>query len=424
MFLMYAVPGAWWPVFSLRLNELHFGPVEMAWAFASSALGAILASLVAGQVADRWVPTERCIALCAIASGVLLLVLAEATSPVAVCLLCVSVWLMIVPTLTLGVTLSMAHLHSPEHQFGPVRMWGTVGWVIAGWLLGIWFTDPAWLEPLREALGEDLSDVADSQRLGALLAFCLAGYALTLPHTPPAKRARSWLAPLEAVHLLRQRSFAVFVVCAFLAHITFPFSQQQTPLLLQELGVPLKWVGPTLTIAQSMEMVTLFLLPVIGWRLGMRKTLLLGMLTWVAALAVLTAGQPAWLVIASQVLNGFFITCYLVRGQVFINSQAGAHFRASAQGLVVMLNGIGLLLGNLLVGWVREAFDRQFAPSFAVAFTIAATAAIVFMFGFEPETRPAPEPVRAVFPPAGTGATAPIVAGTTPVVAAGQGTRV
>lgn len=384
MFLLYAVPGAWWPVFSLRLRELAFGPLEMAWAFASSALGAILASLMAGQVADRWVPAQRCIAACSAVAGVLLLTLANATGPVAVCFLCVGCWLMIVPTLTLGLAVSMTHLHSPEHQFGPVRMWGTVGWVLASWLLGYWFTDPAWLEPLRGLLSEEISEVADSQRLAAVLAFALAAYALTLPHTPPAHQSRTWFAPLEAIHLFRKRSFTVFVLCAFCVHITFPFTQQMTPLLLQEeLGVPEKWIPPTLTIAQSMEMLTLWLLPAIGLRLGMRYTLLLGLLTWVLALTVLTAGQPAWLVIGAQALNGFCITCYLVRGQVFVNSQAGPSIRASAQGLLVMLNGIALLLGNLLVGAVRETFRGQFAPSFAVGLIIATAAAVVFVFGFE-----------------------------------------
>lgn len=404
MFLQYAVPGAWWPVFSLRLHELGFGPVEMAWGFASSALGAILASLVAGQVADRWVAAEKCIAFCGAASGILLLALAEATSPAAVCLLCVASWLMLIPTLTLGLTLSMTHLHSPEREFAGVRLWGTVGWMGAGWLLGYWFTEPDWLLPLLQGwLGRDGHAIADSQRLAAVLAFVLAGYALTLPHTPPARRAKTWLAPLEAVHLLRRRSFAVLCLCAFCYHVTLPFSQQQTPLLLRELDVPLTWIGPTLTIAQTTEVITLGLLPWLSWRLGMRNTLLLGLWTWVAALAALTAGEPTWLVISSQALNGFCVTCYVVRGQVFINRQAGPGIRASAQGLFVMLNGFGLLAGNLLVGWVRHEFAGQFSPTFGVGLAIAIAAALIFMVGFEKEAWPAPEAPRDVLPSFATG---------------------
>jgi MFS family permease len=394
MFLLYAVPGAWWPVFSLRLRELDFGPVEMGWAFAGYALGAILASLAAGQVADRWVAANRCIACCAAAAGVLLLALAEATGPVTVCLLCLGSWLMIMPTLTLGLTLSMTHLRRPDRDFGGVRLWGTVGWVVAGWLLGYWFTEPDWLLPLlHDWFGRDGHAVADSQRLAGLLSFALAAYALTLPHTPPAHRAGIWLAPLQALHLLRRRSFAVLCLCAIGVHITLPFSQQQTPLLLDELGVPREWIGPTLTVAQSMEILSLGLLPWLGNWLGMRRTLLLGLATWAAALALLTVGHPAWLVIGSQLLNGFCITCYLIRGQVFINHQAGPDIRASAQGLFTMLNGAGLLCGNLLVGWVRHVCDGQFAPTFAVGLAIAVAAALVFFLGFEKRPTPVPVPL-------------------------------
>jgi MFS family permease len=384
MFLQYAGPGAWWPVFSLRLHELNFGPVEMACGFASSAIGAIVASLIAGQVADRWLPAEKCIAGCAAAAGLLLFTLAEATTPAAVCLLCIASWLMIIPTLTLGLTLSMAHLRRPERQFAGVRLWGTVGWAGAGWLVGYWFAEPDWLLGLaHDWLGRECHSVADSQRLAAILAFVLAVYALTLPHTPPARRASSWLAPLEAVHLLRGRSFAILCFCAVCVHMTLPFSQQQTPLLLQELGVPHGWIFPALTIAQSMEVLSLGMLPWLERSFGLRNTLLFGLATWAAALAILTTGEPTWLVIASQTLNGFCITCYLVRAQVYVNQHAASDIRASAQGLFVLLNGVGLLAGNLLVGYVRRIFAGQFAPTFAIGLSITLAAVVVFLLGFE-----------------------------------------
>ena len=399
MLLLYAVPGAWWPVFSLRLRELAFGPVEMGWAFAGYALGAILASLAAGQAADRWLPAEKCIAVCGTAAGVLLLALSEATSPLAVCLLCLASWLMIMPTLTLGLTLAMTHLPSPEREFGRVRLWGTVGWVSVGWLLGYWFADPGWLLPLHDWLGRDGHAVADSQRLAGVLSFALAAYAMTLPHTPPARSGGSWLAPLQAAHLLRRRSFAVLCLCAFGLHVTFPFTQQQTPLLLRELGVPPQWIGPTLTLGQVMEVASLVLLPWIGGRLGMRGTLLLGLVTWAAALAVLAAGHPAWLVIGSLLLNGFCVTCYMVRGQVLLNRMAGPAIRASAQGLFAMLNGCGLLCGNLLVGWVRHEYDGRFGPTFAVGLAIACAAVVLFVYGFEREGSVPPFNPVDVMPP-------------------------
>src|SRR5437867_3060177 len=101
MFLQYAVPGAWVPVFTLRLTELSFTHVEIGWACAGSALASLVAPLVAGQVADRWFPAQRCAACCALLGGCLLWLLAELTTPAAVFWTCLAFWLVMVPASTL-----------------------------------------------------------------------------------------------------------------------------------------------------------------------------------------------------------------------------------------------------------------------------------------------------------------------------------
>src|SRR5205807_1897625 len=102
-------------------------------------------------------------------------------------------------------------------------------------------------------------------------------------------------------------------------------------------------------------------------RLEMRGTLVLGIVSWTTVLAVLAWGRPTWLVIACLGLQGIFITCYLVAGQVFVNSRARHDFRASAQGMLQFINGAGLLLGHLLVGWMRGGTPGDFVVPFATA---------------------------------------------------------
>src|SRR5207248_9952454 len=142
MFLQYTAPGAVLPLFSLRMQELGFAPLPLAWACASQSLAALIGPLVVGQLADRWLPTARCLATCATCSGVLLWILAGLTSPWAVFLVSLAFWLTMIPTLTLGITLTFAHLPDAARDFGRVRLWGTVGWVLPGWLLGYWFANP------------------------------------------------------------------------------------------------------------------------------------------------------------------------------------------------------------------------------------------------------------------------------------------
>jgi MFS family permease len=390
MFLQYAVPGAWIPLFSLRLKELHFEPLDLGWACATQALASLVAPLAAGQVADRWLPAQRCVAGCALLAGLLLWRLAGLTSPAAVFWTSLVYWLVMVPVITLGTAICFTHLAAPERDFGHVRMWGTIGWVVPGLLLGLWFAEPDWLAGVRSWLhpGGAAADLADTFRLAGLLALVLAGYALTLPHTPPQRRAGSWLAPLAALHLLRQRAFGVYAAVALGLCVTIPFSSQVTPLLLEAHGIPKRWLSPTLTIAQSMEIASLALLPVLLLRLGVRGTMVVGLGAWASALALLTVGRPTWLVVSSLGLNGLCICCYIVAGQVFVNGRARGDIRASAQGLLTFVNGLGLLFGHVLVGWVREQAAEAFAPTFAVGAAIAAALVAVFLVGFtESEAR-------------------------------------
>ena len=141
MFLQYAVPGSWVPLFSLILAEMGFSPREVAWACATSALGALLAPLPWGQIADRLVAAERCISFCAFICGILLWVLAELRAPWSVFIVTLAFWFFMIPVLSLGTALTFRHLQHPERDFGPVRMWGTLGWAAANWCLGCWFAD-------------------------------------------------------------------------------------------------------------------------------------------------------------------------------------------------------------------------------------------------------------------------------------------
>src|SRR5262249_42559937 len=141
--LQYAAPGAVVPLFTLRLKGLGFTPLEMGWACATQALAGLAAPLVVGQVADRWLPAERCLAFCAFAAGSLLWILSGLTGPWQVFWTCLAFWVVMVPALTLGVALCFSHLATPERHFASVRFWGTVGWVTPCLLLAYWFGAPA-----------------------------------------------------------------------------------------------------------------------------------------------------------------------------------------------------------------------------------------------------------------------------------------
>jgi MFS family permease len=386
MFLQYAPAGAVLPPFSLHLKRLGFSPSEVAWVCATQALGYLVGPLVAGQVADRWVSAERCLFACTATSGLLLWLLAGLTTPVPAFLVSLAIWLLMAPAITLGTTIALTHLPDPARQFGRVRLWGTLGWVAASWLFGHWLDNPAWARPLQAWLRPDAprGEMADSIRLAAALSVVLAAYALTLPGTPPQHRLGSLLAPLAAARVLGDRNFLAFAFGSLGASLTGAYVSQTAPLLLEHLGVPDRWITPAQTISQSTEVVSLALLPMLLTRLETRGTLLLGLLVWTASLGALSVARS--LALAAPALGGWgvLVCCYIVGGQVYVNSRTRSDLRTSSQALLTGTNALGMLAGNVTAGWVRAAAGGELPPVFAVATALSALVVVVVLLGFRP----------------------------------------
>jgi predicted MFS family arabinose efflux permease len=371
MFLQWAIPGTLIPLYSVRLErELGFDPVTTALCSATQAVAAVFSSLLTGQIADRWLSAEKMLSICASLASLILCVLAELRQPIPVFLATFAFWMFTAPMLMLGTTVSFAHLKSPGRQFGPVRMWGTVGWMVVGWVLGLWRGDPL--------------------HVGAMIALAVALYGMSLPSTPPkpATGQGHRLAPLQAIKLLKNPSFAIFMLCVLGSGITFPFTTQTTPLLLAELGISRADLYTTLSLAQTTEVIGLGVLPAILQRLGMRGTMIVGLTAWTIAICVLWIGQPVQLIIGSLPLNGLYITGFMVAGQVYLNSQSEGDIRASLQGLQVFVSGMGLLIGNLLAGWLRQRTGGDLPATFATAFAITVGMLLLFLVGFRHSAAP------------------------------------
>lgn len=386
MFLQYAPSGAVLPLYSTYLQEqLGFTSMGIAVCCATQALATICAALLAGHVADRWMPAERLLGLCALSAGLDLWLLAQQNQPVLVFLGTLVYWLLTGPIWMLGATIGFAHLKHPERQYGPVRLWGTIGWMAAAWLLGYWFSNPEWLRLGISWLRPDrpFSERADIFRVGGLLSFLLMAYTLTLPHTPPRASHDGRLAPLAALQLLRGRQFFIYALCFFGVCVTFPFGTQGTPLLLRHLQTDEAKLPAILTIAQATEVICLGLLPLLLRRFGVRGTVLVGLSAWTAGLILQALASSRELVASSLSFNGLVIADVFVAGQVFVNSRVHDGLRASVQSLLTFINGLGMLLGNLLFGALRRWASDELQPAFGVGAIVMALLVAVFAIGFD-----------------------------------------
>ena len=374
MFLQYAPAGAVLPLFSLHLRKLDFTPVEIAQTCATQAIATLAAPLFAGQVADRW--------FAALPGGLCLHVGADAPvagkphAPVPV------FWVSLA-SVAMGARLAAWHVAAAS---GASRAWTSAGYAWGtvgprGWSLGFWLTGaavaPEWAREFFPPATQ--KGLPQAFQLGAIMAFAYAAYALTLPHTPPKRVPRAALAPIAAFRLLRERSFAVYCLVCLGWSITAPFASQINPLLLNAAGIDHPWLTVTLSIAQASAVTALALLPIILLRLGERGTMRLGLFVWSSICSV-----PAGLAdhfADHRLLERNRICCFGRRAH--INTRARGDIRVSAQSLLTCLTGIGMLLGNLLVGWVREAVGGAFSPTYAVAAGISVVLFVMFYVGFQ-----------------------------------------
>ena len=183
MALVYAVQGSFWPLLAVHLGDLGCGGRERGWIFGTLAMGSAIVPLGAGRLVDRLMPTQRFLALAHAMGTVLLAVLASGlvVHPGSLFLVFLAYWMILAPSYALCGSLAMRHLDDPRRQFGGIRLWGTIGWMVAGWLVSLVMAGTA-----RNRTGQGAHEAF---LVATFLCLAFAAYALTLPHTPPL---RAW----------------------------------------------------------------------------------------------------------------------------------------------------------------------------------------------------------------------------------------
>jgi MFS family permease len=378
MGLVYAVQGSFWPLLAIHLSDLGIGGRGRGWIFATLAIGSLVAPLSAGQLVDRMMATQRYLALTYAAGTVLLVVIASGAVSQAGWLFVVFVvyWSLIGPSYSLSSALAMRHLRDPGREFGWVRLWGTAGWMIAGWVVSL-------------VMLYSGSTTAGHGAFGALwvatvVSVVITFYCLTLPHTPPlARGALGRDAFKQSLELMRQPDTAVLLLTSFGLYLTVPMQFQVIPGYLEFRGLPRAWISTTMTLGQMTEIGTLALLPFLLRRLGPKGTMALGIAAWLVRFSSLALVPPLWLAVGGTLLHGVGFACFTVGSQVYIDGRCEPHLRASAQALhLVFSSGMGALLGNLLAGEVASIASPGDVLVFLIPCVIDGALLLYFLRGF------------------------------------------
>jgi nucleoside transporter len=353
MFLQYFTWGAWFVTLATYLKQgLAFTDPQIGWAYAASPIGAILAPFFVGMIADRFFATQRILAVLHLAGAGLLFGLAHVATFALFLPLVVVYFVCYQPTLALTNSLSFRHMSDPGRQFPGVRVLGTIGWIVAGLLVGLIIINGEHIEhrniPLLLAAGS-------SAILGV---FCMA-----LPDTPPASAGRGRVAVrdilgLDTLGMLKDWSFAVFVIGAFLICIPLQFYYGATNLFLNEIKFPNP--AATMTIGQMCEIIFLLVMPVFFVRLGVKYMLLVGMLAWTVRYVLFAYGDtgPAvWMIYVGILLHGICFDFFFVTAYIYVDKKAPDTVRASAQGFITLVTwGVSGLIGSVVWGWTANYY--------------------------------------------------------------------
>ncbi len=350
MFLNFFVWGIWFVTMGTYLATIvKAGDVQIGLAYGTQALGAIIAPFIIGLIADRYFPAQKILGVLHLAGAALLYYLYSAGNFENFYPVLLVYMIIYMPSLALVNAISFKQMTSPEKEFSLIRVWGTIGWIAAGLLIG-------WLALEQKKL------LQQTYLIACGISVVLGLYSFFLPHTPPpkagSKASLGEILGLDSLSLLKDKNYLIFFVSSVLICIPLAFYYQETNKFLNEIGVE-KAAGK-MTMGQMSETIFLFLMPLFFSRLGIKKMLLIGMLAWVIRYLCFgfgDAGNGVWLLYTGIILHGICYDFFFVTGQIYTDERAGERIRSSAQGMITLATyGVGMLIGFWFAGLITEHY--------------------------------------------------------------------
>ncbi|HZV69952.1 MAG TPA: nucleoside permease [Saprospiraceae bacterium] len=353
MFLEFFIWGAWFVTMGTYLSQmLSSEGNQIAAAYSTQSLGAIIAPFIIGLIADRYFAAQRILGFLHIVGAILLFMVARADDFTAFYPYILAYMILYMPTLALVNSVSFRQMNDPAKQFASIRVWGTVGWIVAGLIIGYvmkWETKGL----LRETF----------YMASAVSAF-LGFFSFLLPDTPPQgntgkKPTLKEILGLDALSLLKDKNFLQFFIASILICIPLAFYYQNANIFLNETGM--ENAAGNMTFGQGSEVAFMLLLPLFFKRFGLKITLLVGMAAWAVRYLLFAygnAGPGEWMLFMGIILHGVCYDFFFVSGQIYTDFKAGEKTKSAAQGLITLATyGVGMFIGFWLAGIIYNKFQ-------------------------------------------------------------------
>jgi nucleoside transporter len=350
MFLQYFIWGAWFVTLATYLGKtLGFQGGSIGAAYSTVNWAAIISPFFVGLIADRFFSSQYVLGIMHIMGGAVLFYASQITQPEPLFWVLILYALCYMPTLALTNSIAFRQMEDPSKQFPLIRVLGTIGWIVAGFIIG--------------KLG--IEETSTPMQIAAGVSVLMGIYSFFLPKTPPQSAGKSVtvgdILGLDALKLLKQPSFAIFVISSMLICIPLQFYYNFTNLFLNEVGM--KEPAVKMTFGQMSEILFMVVMPFFFVRLGVKWMLVIGMLAWTLRYVLFAYGNTSeaiWMLYLGIVLHGICYDFFFVTGQIYVDQKAPADLRASAQGFITLMTlGVGMLIGAILSGKVVQKYQTM-----------------------------------------------------------------
>ena len=391
MFLEFFIWGGWFVTLGTFLSKnLNATEFEKANVFSTQSLGAIIAPFIVGMIADRYFNAERILGVLHLVGAVLMYQMYGAADMSTFYPYVLAYMILYMPTLALTSSVSFRQLTNPEKQFSGIRIWGTIGWIVAGLVISYFWDAKASEGALKNTF-----------LLSGVASLVLGVFSFALPKTPPVKLDENEkpsfasIIGLDAIKLLKDKNFFIFFISSVLICIPLAFYYSNANPFLSEIG--LENATGKMTIGQGSEVLFLLALPIFFTRFGFKKTILVGMLAWVIRYLLFAygnAGELSFMLLIGIALHGICYDFFFVSGQIYTDSKAGVKYKSAAQGLITLATyGVGQLIGFWVAGYVGDKYKEMKTTDLAgfwnhtwvVPAIIAAVVFFIFLAFFKDE---------------------------------------
>jgi len=381
MFLEFFIWGAWFvTMVTYLMGNLHATATQNADAYLTQAIGAILAPFIVGLIADKYVSAQKILGVLHLMGAVLMYYITQAGNFIQFYPIILLYMIIYMPTIALANSVAFKQLTNPNKQFPFIRVFGTAGWMVAGLIIAHY----DW---------EHKGTLVLTFQMTAVASLILGLYSFFLPDTPPAKKGQKVslgeIMGIEAIGLLKRRSFLVFFLASVAICIPLAFYYNFTNGFLNEVGV--KKAAGVQAWAQFSELFFMAAMPFFFIRLGVKKMLAIGMLAWALRylfFAYGDSGNGYWLLVAGIALHGVCYDFFFVTGQIYTENHAGARFKSSAQGFITLATyGVGMLIGYIISGpivdhWKTGASSHNWQTIWLIPGGIAVVVMVLFLLLF------------------------------------------